>query len=61
MIYWFMLNGQVSYKVQYPADYSEMSKEDLKDFKQNRYGNDDFLFVSVVLSVCSTYLSSYLL
>lgn len=27
----------VSYKVQYPADYSELSKEDQKDFKQNRH------------------------
>lgn len=34
-----MVDGQVSYKVQYPADYSELSKEDQKDFKQKRCGN----------------------
>ena len=31
--------SQVSSRVQYPEDYKDLSYEDLKDFKQTRYGN----------------------
>ncbi|KAI5683582.1 hypothetical protein M9H77_04810 [Catharanthus roseus] len=43
------LVSMVSYKVQYPADYSEMSKEDLKDFKQNRYAVADVLIDAAIV------------
>ncbi|XP_074316929.1 transportin MOS14-like isoform X1 [Silene latifolia] len=33
----------VSFRVQYPDDYMELSKEDLKDFKQTRYAVADVL------------------
>ncbi|GAB4860681.1 Transportin mos14 [Ancistrocladus abbreviatus] len=33
----------VSFRVQYPEDYSELSKEDIKDFKQTRYAVADVL------------------
>lgn len=29
---------QVSFRVQYPQDYADLSREDLKDFKKTRYG-----------------------
>jgi transportin-3 len=30
---------QVSYRVQYPVDYQDLTYEDLKEFKQTKYGN----------------------
>lgn len=30
---------QVSYRVQYPEDYQDLSYEDHKEFKQTKYGN----------------------
>lgn len=35
----FGLVLQVSFRVQYPEDYLDLSYEDLKEFKQTRYGN----------------------
>ncbi|RWR88742.1 transportin MOS14 isoform X1 [Cinnamomum micranthum f. kanehirae] len=35
-----LLVSLVSFRVQYPQDYQNLSKEDLKDFKQTRYGNE---------------------
>ncbi|GKV14189.1 hypothetical protein SLEP1_g25094 [Rubroshorea leprosula] len=33
----------VSFRVQYPKDYQGLSYEDLREFKQTRYGNNCFL------------------
>lgn len=32
-------SSQVSFRVQYPQDYQDLSLEDLKEFKHTRYGN----------------------
>lgn len=34
------LCSQVSFRVQYPNDYQDLSYEDLKEFKQTRYGSN---------------------
>ncbi|XP_077219523.1 ARM repeat superfamily protein isoform X2 [Tasmannia lanceolata] len=38
-----LLVSLVSFRVQYPPDYQDLSKEDLKDFKQTRYAIGDIL------------------
>ncbi|XP_058071597.1 transportin MOS14 [Magnolia sinica] len=38
-----LLVSLVSFRVQYPTDYQDLSKEDLKDFKQTRYAVEDVL------------------
>lgn len=51
-------SSQVSSRVQYPQDYQDLSYEDLKEFKQTRYGNNWlfcvgylFLFKSLVYGI----------
>ncbi|KAL8141960.1 hypothetical protein V2J09_014992 [Rumex salicifolius] len=39
----------VSFRVQYPEDYLELSREDLKDFKQTRYAVADVLIDAAVV------------
>lgn len=53
--------SQVSSRVQFPLDYSELSKEDQKDFKQTRYGNENLLphlFHSLCLILCKLHWDS---
>ncbi|XP_057952470.1 transportin MOS14 isoform X2 [Malania oleifera] len=39
----------VSFRVQYPQDYQDLSKEDLKDFKQSRYAVADVLIDAAIV------------
>ncbi|XXG68407.1 hypothetical protein AAC387_Pa06g1499 [Persea americana] len=50
-----LLVSLVSFRVQYPQDYQDLSKEDLKDFKQTRYAIEDVLMdAALVLGGDST-------
>lgn len=42
------LCSQVSFRVQYPNDYQDLSYEDLKEFKQTRYGSDVLSLLNMI-------------
>jgi hypothetical protein len=44
----YCFSSQVSFRVQYPQDYHDLSHEDRKEFKQTRYGNDQLYGIAFV-------------
>lgn len=46
---------QVSFRVQYPQDYLDLSHEDRKEFKHTRYGNDHLYGILLFFFFMSFY------
>ncbi len=44
-------SSQVSFRVEYPQDYLDLSHEDRKEFKQTRYGNYQLFGISFLFIV----------
>jgi hypothetical protein len=53
-------SSQVSFRVQYPQDYHDLSHEDRKEFKQTRYGNDQLYGIAFVYHPLVIDRSSYI-
>lgn len=45
---------QVSYRVEYPQDYQNLSEEDHRDFKHTRYGNSYIFSWTSFSLLCQT-------
>lgn len=51
---------QVSFRVQYPQDYLDLSHEDCKEFKQTRYGNASLEYSVICLLSFTNSESSFI-
>lgn len=49
--------SQVGFRVQYPEDYQGLSYEDLKEFKQTRYGNQSGVLLVLNITLDQDLLS----
>lgn len=56
----YCFSSQVSFRVQYPQDYHDLSHEDRKEFKQTRYGNDQLYGIAFVYHPLVIDRSSYI-